>query len=181
MPIFVKKVMESLEKMLEDGHDRRTLAHNERVIRRIRSQLDFDRLFQMLYHPNRVISMRAVDAIEKITSKQPEFLAKHKQALLELFYFSRNIEMRWHMALLVIRVPLNPAQFGWVWDVLKSWAGDKRNSRLVRVSALQSLYDMSQKDHERSGEFEKLAEKIEREEIPSVNARIRSLRKQRAA
>lgn len=164
--------------MLEDGGDRRSLGHNERVIRKIRSQRDFDLLFAMLFHKERLIVMRAADAIEKITAFKPAYLLKHKQELMELFYFASAPEVKWHMARLIIRLPLNPAQFAWVWHVLVKWVSDRSNSRLVRVAALQSLYEMTLRDPERLRACQSICKKLERENIPSVNARIRNIRRE---
>lgn len=168
----------TLEKILEDGGDRRSLAHNERVIRKIKTQSDFDALFALLSHKSRLIVMRAVDAIEKITSTKPQYLKKHKAALMEIFFFSGVPELKWHTARLIIRIPLNHAEFSWVWYVLDNWIKDRNNSKLVRVAALQSMYEMAQMNPDYCRKFRKISQKMEEENIPSVNARLRNIRRE---
>ncbi|MEQ9582183.1 MAG: hypothetical protein RIM68_08460, partial [Arenibacter sp.] len=59
---------------------------------------------------------------------------------------------------------------------LKEWASDPSESRIVRVNALQALCDI--KDHEPRLEkdFRILIGKLQKEEIASINARIRNLK-----
>ncbi len=69
--------MDDLIKYL-DGGDLRTIVGANKVVSLIKTQSNFDKLFQYLFSNDRLIIMRTADAIEKITTKHPEYLTKHK-------------------------------------------------------------------------------------------------------
>ncbi len=70
--------------------------------------------------------MRTADAIEKITVNDPGYLLHHKSDILNLCYTSKNIELKWHLALLVSRLSLTKKEIGTVWQTLTSWVRPKR-------------------------------------------------------
>jgi len=59
------------------GGDLRSIGQTNEVVNEVKNQLDFDILFEGLYHQDRKIRMRTADAIEKITVLTPTFLASH--------------------------------------------------------------------------------------------------------
>jgi len=125
-----------LQKLLGGGDLRSTGRVND-AIRRIKDQQRFDQLFEFLFSSDRLVVMRAADAIEKITISNPEFLSKHKLALFELCSTSVNKELQWHLALLLPRLKLDEADRSNALAILKKWLTYKGNSRIVRVNALQ--------------------------------------------
>jgi hypothetical protein len=54
--------------------------------------------------------MRAADAAEKISLKKPQLLAPFKAELLGLAEETAQAELRWHLALMVPRLPLSRAE-----------------------------------------------------------------------
>jgi hypothetical protein len=160
------------------GGDLRSNASCALVVPKIVDQKKFDKLIELLHHRDRLVVMRVADAIEKITKDKPFYLSKHKAGLIELLHTAEDKELKWHMAQLMPRLPLNPVEFSWIWDTLVSWAKDASNSRLVRVSATQSLYLMALQHKELLKKFLLLAKRLEKDNIPSVNARIRNIRKE---
>src|SRR6185312_10870650 len=169
--------MQDFEKILADG-DLRSTGNSNLIATKVKNKSDFDQLFQCLYHSNRLVVMRAADAIEKITIKDPEFLHDHKKELLHLFEKATNKELKWHLGILIPRLALTNHEFKNVWDGLVGWAKDKNNSRLVRVSAVQGLYELTKKKGDLMNNFNELSREVEKENIPSVNARIRNIRKE---
>lgn len=157
--------------------DLRTNADCALVIPKITDQKKFDKLIELLSHRDRRVVMRVADAVEKITRNKPFYLANHKPDLIDLLLTAKNIELKWHLAQLMPRLPLNPVEFNWVWDTLVAWAKNRSESRLVRVSAVQSLYEMTWHREDLLKKFLQLAKTLEKENIPSVNARIRNIRK----
>lgn len=139
--------MKELEKTLSGG-DLRTLGKSQSVIIKIQNQNDFDILFNYLFHKDRLVVMRTADLIEKITINNPHYLNKHKRKIIELFNVAKNIELKWHLALIVPRLHLDSREYGNVWYSLTKWAKDKTNSRLVRVSAIQGLFEIVKKKRE---------------------------------
>jgi hypothetical protein len=52
--------------------------------------------------------MRAADAAEKVSAKKPRLLDRHKAELLGLLAEAEQIELRWHLALMIPRLRLAP-------------------------------------------------------------------------
>lgn len=121
--------------------------------------------------------MHAADAIEKLTISKPRYLKKHKKKIIDLFNSAKNKELKWHLALLIPRLPLNTLEFGKAWDSLTMWAKDKANSRIVRLNAFQSLFEMTKLEPELTEDMFLTFLELEQENIPSINARIRIIRK----
>ena len=74
-------VLDEILKYLKGG-DVRSVGSVAELIPRLRSQADFDILFTFLYWDNRLLVMRAVDAIDKITVGHPEYLYGHRKELM---------------------------------------------------------------------------------------------------
>ncbi len=163
------------------GGDLRSLGKTKVVISEITNQKEFDELFKNLFNPDRLVVMRAADAVEKLTQTHTDYLDSHKNELLELFQTANHIELKWHLAQLIprliIRLKLSEDETGMVWDRLTQWALDKSGSRIVRVNSMQGLYDIQKKFPELKKDFTDTLLKLDRETIPSLVARIKILRK----
>lgn len=169
--------MKKFDKTLSGG-DLRSIGKSNSVVRNINSQDDFDDLFKCLFHKDRIVVMRAVDAIEKITIINPSYLARHKKKILELCDQAVNKELMWHLALLVPRLRLTSREVEKVWGTLVKWTMDKTNSRIVRVNSLQGLFDLAKGKKDLIQCLNFTLSEVERENIPSLNARVRIMRKQ---
>lgn len=121
--------------------------------------------------------MRAVDAVEKVTKNHPEFLTPHKGQLMGVLKSADHKELKWHIAQLIPRIELSKNELVDVQHVLNYWALNKNESKIVRVNALQGLFDLSQKHPEVKQELVKVMANMEHELIPSIQARIRRLKK----
>jgi hypothetical protein len=121
--------------------------------------------------------MRAADAIEKITIHHPEFLVPHKSQLLALLKGAMDKELKWHIAQLTVRVLLTPEEQEEVWKILRYWVQNPNESKIVRVNSLQGLYDMTIQYPSMNEHLLQIIETIEHEPIPSLQARIRKIRK----
>ncbi|MBK9013796.1 MAG: hypothetical protein IPM82_06755 [Saprospiraceae bacterium] len=97
------------------GGNLRSIGKVEQLLSLIKSQDDFDELFQLLSSPVRIVAMRAADAIEKIILPHPAFLEMHKTEILRLLNLAQHIEFKWHLALLASRIPLNVEELRSVW------------------------------------------------------------------
>jgi hypothetical protein len=86
--------------------------------------------------------------------------------------------LKWHLAQLVPRLPLSVTEFKEIWSLLTTWAKDKSNSRIVRVNAVQSLADLVVQKQGSASELSLLIADLKKENIPSLNARIKSIEKQ---
>jgi hypothetical protein len=57
-----------------------------------------------------------------------------------------------------------------------NWAKDKTNSRIVRVNSMQALFELSSQNKKFAKKFQQLIGDLQKENIPSINARIRKLK-----
>lgn len=166
--------MNKLTKYLQGG-DLRSIAKVEQVIELVNSQLDFDQLFSHLYSTDRLIVMRAVDAIEKIASANPQYLEDHKNELIKFLQNAEEKEFKWHLALLISYVILTKHELNQVWKKLSEWVKDENESKIVRVNSFQALYDLSKRYKEHESKFDLIVHSLKSENIPSLNARIKKL------
>ena len=159
------------------GKDLRSISRSDEVARTVEDQESFDQLFNLLLRSERLLVMRAADAIEKITLSHPGFLQPHKKQLLSLLKSSVHKEFKWHLGLLTTRVDLDKEELREVWGVLGYWAQNPNESRIVRVNSIQGLFELVQKDPTLREAFENVLKAIENESVPSLRARIKKLKK----
>lgn len=166
--------MNKFEDILKGG-DLRSIGNVNEVIRMVITQDDFDELFENLKHSDRKVVMRTADAIEKITIRNTIYLQKHKKALLNLCQAAEDIELKWHLALLIPRIGLTKKELENIWDRLTKWATDREESKIVRVNSIQGLFNLIKNRPELLQDFNLILTEIEKENIPSINARIRKI------
>ena len=155
----------------------RSIGRSNKIASSIDNQESFDELFQQLFHPDRKVVMRSADAVEKITLKNPAFLKQHKASILKLVETARHIELKWHLALIASRLELARREFRKVWQILTDWANNKKESKIVRVNSMQGLFNLLQTNQELKQDFNLTLNRIEKENIPSINARIKKIKK----
>jgi hypothetical protein len=168
--------MQNIREFLAGG-DLRSIGRADELVAEIKSQKDFDALFECLYDKDRVIVMRAIDAAEKVSELHPEYLKKYREQIFELSEAAEHKEQKWHLAFMLARLELEDEELDRACNVLTEWAKDKNNSRIVRVNAMHVLYTLSEQSEEWREFFLLLLPELEQENIPSMSARIRLIRK----
>lgn len=163
---------------LLSGRDIRTVKQNSIVVRAVTDQRSFDQLFALVFHHERPLVMRAVDAVEKITLKHPEFLKPHKVQLMSVLKSADHKELKWHITQLIPRIDLSEAELRDVVHILSYWALNKNESKIVRVNALQGLFDLSRKHSKVNEDLTKAISAMDHELIPSIQARIKKIKKE---
>jgi len=171
--------MSSIHNKLKGG-DLRSIGKANTIVSEIANQKEFDKVFKGLFDDDRLVIMRSADAVEKITVSHPEYLGKYKYKLIELMQTANHIELKWHLAQLMSRLELDEKETGIVWDKLTQWANDKKGIRIARVFSLQTLFDIQKQYPELKKDFMDTLAKLDRENIPSIKARIRKLRKDKS-
>lgn len=166
--------MSSLESLLKVG-DLRTIGNVDAVVNLVNNQRDFDLLFAELQNSDDRVVMKAADAVEKITRNQPDYLQKHKPAVLNLLRTARLIQLKWHLAAVIPRLKLTEDELGVVWKVLSDFAVDQNESRIVRTLSIQSLFDLLPGNEELTRDLIITINQIYPQNVPSINARIRQL------
>ena len=136
--------MTDLIEMLAGG-DRRSIGRSEEVAAEVLAdETLFPELFLGLDSQDPVVSMRAADALEKITARRPELLQPYKTELLARAARARQQELRWHAAQMLPRLELDDRERRLAVEVLMSYLEDK--SSIVRTFAMQALADLAEQD-----------------------------------
>jgi hypothetical protein len=161
------------------GGDLRSLGISNEIAASIHEQASFDNLFACFYHPDRLVAMRSIDAVEKITRQAPQYLQPHKTELTALIHQACTKEFKWHLPLLIVRLHLSETEYGDVWTTLTSWALDRNESRIVRVNAIQGLHDLLKQHPDLKTDYNQTIETLNNEKVPSIRARISKLEKVR--
>lgn len=157
------------------GGDIRSTGNVAKVIHAIKTKEDFDELMSCLENTNRIIAMRAADAIEKITRKNSEWLHPYSSRIFSLSTKDQPKEFKWHLAQLLPRFQHSKKEAETCWHILRHWAHDKNNSRIVRVCSLQSLFELLVFLPENKSQFFNIMNEMESENIPSFSSRIRKI------
>ncbi len=159
---------------LKNG-DLRSISQVNQLVTLINNQADFDRLFNYLNASDRLVAMRAADAVEKLTRQSRHFLKAHKVAYLELLSKAADKELKWHLAQLAPRFSYSDREFEAVWQCLKMWAEQRGESKIVRVNAVQALFELADKAEIYQTQLKQIVANIKREAIPSIDARLKKL------
>ena len=171
----MKTVREKLYILLSGG-DLRSIGGSAEVVGLIHDQEDFDILFDFLYCGDRLIIMRAADAIEKISRNYTSYLDKYKLSLLGLLADATDKELKWHLAQLVPRLKINSDEKNNAFEIFKKWLLNENESKIVRANSIQALYELSCNSKALTKDFDEILVNIKKENIPSINARIKKLK-----
>ncbi len=157
-----------------EGGDRRTVGHSDQVAAIVSKNPGlFPKLIAGLWSEDPLVRMRAADATEKVTRRNRELLQPYKKELLGLMADAKEQELRWHLAVMVPRLPLNTKERQLAASLLNSYLEDR--SSIVRTFALQGLADLAQDDPSiRPTVIEALREST-RNGTPAMKARSRKL------
>jgi hypothetical protein len=120
--------------------------------------------------------MLAADAAEKVTLTRPELLNPHKRELLGLLAEAEQIELRWHLALMVPRLALTALERQRVVATLQRYREDR--SSIVKTCALQGLTDLARQDASLKELARRTLEESLRTGTSAMKARARKLLKE---
>jgi hypothetical protein len=157
--------------------DLRSIGKSKMVIAKVKTQNDFDELFENLFHKDRSVVMRTADAIEKISSTTPLYLQSHRSEIIKLCSSAANKELKWHLAQLLPRLALNENEFNNAWQLMKKWATDPGNSRIVGVNSLKALFQITKMKPELLKKLYGIIDQVKKENIPSLQARIKKIQR----
>jgi hypothetical protein len=115
--------------------------------------------------------------LEELYFQEPKLLEPHKREIISLCHESSLTHTKWYLARMLGRIELTENEIGEAWEILYLWASNRSASRILRVNSVQSLTFIVQTIPELKQELIWLMEDIYRENIPSLNARIRILKK----
>lgn len=156
------------------GGDRRSIGRSNEVAADV---LADPRLFPALCagldSADPLVRMRAADALEKVTARRPDTLQPGKAKLIRLLASSEQPEVRWHLAQMLPRLALEPAELAAVVPPLLAYLDDP--SKTVQTSALQALADLAGRDEGLRAQVAPLLEERARTGSPAVRSRARRL------
>ena len=159
---------------LLEGGDRRTIGRSDKVAAIVSDHPElFPELFAGLWSADPLVRMRAADAAEKVTRRRGELLWPYKKELLGLMTAAQQQELRWHLAVMVPRLPLNAKERQVAISTLKSYLKDR--SSIVKTFALQGLADLSQREPGIRSSIVKILREATRSGTPAMKARGRKL------
>jgi hypothetical protein len=159
---------------LLEGGDRRSIGRSDQVAAIVsKNQALFPELIKGWWSEDPLVRMRAADATEKVARKIPGLLRPYKKELLGLMAEAKEPELRWHLAVMVPRLPLNSKERQLATSLLSSYLEDR--SSIVKTFALQGLADLTVDDPSvRPGVIEILRQAT-RSGTPAMKARSRKL------
>ncbi|MFZ0036538.1 MAG: hypothetical protein WAK91_03895 [Candidatus Acidiferrales bacterium] len=117
--------------------------------------------------------MRAADATEKVTRTNLKLLRPFKKELLGLMGEAKEQELRWHLAAIVPRLPLNAKERQLASSLLNGYLEDR--SSIVKTFALQGLADLAHDDPRLRPEVLETLREATRTGTPAMKARSRKL------
>src|SRR6266478_9095472 len=159
------------------GGDRRSIGRSDEVKRLVMRQPErFPEIVESLWDEDPVIRMRAADAAEKVTLARPELLNPHKQELLGLLDEAEQIELRWHLALMVPRLTLSGPERARAAASLQRHLEDR--SSIVKTFALQGLVDFARQDARLLETAKRAVEESLKTGTAAMKARARKLLKE---
>ena len=159
------------------GGDRRSIGKVAEVVSAVRKTPDlFNDLVTGLFEEDPLVRMRAADAMEKISSDNPEFLQPFKGKLIRLAKVTQQQELRWHMAQMIPRLELHPKETAAATEIFFEYLNDK--SKIVVTYAMQALADLAMKEPEISARVIRAIEKLIQTGGPAIQSRGKKLRQQ---
>ncbi len=166
---------ETLAALLKGGDRRSVGRSNDAAKLVLRQPRHFRELIECPWNENPILRMRAADVAEKVSAKKPRLLGRHKAELLGLLAGAEQIELRWHLALMIPRLRLTAPERQRAAAALQRYLNDR--SSIVKTFALQGLADLSRNDAGLRGEVRRLLEAAVQSGTPAMKARARNLLK----
>lgn len=156
------------------GGDRRSIGRSDQVAEMVcENPALFRELMAGLWSADPLVRMRAADASEKVARKFPAWLRSYKKELLGLMAETKDPEIRWHLAVMIPRLPLTQRERQQVISALSSYLEDQ--SSLVKTFALQGLADLACDAPDIRPRVRELLRQATRGGTPAMKARSRKL------
>lgn len=163
-------------KRLLAGDDRRSIGKANEVVERVLSEpATIGGLVSLLIDVDPVISMRAADACEKVSVRRPDLIDPFRSFLIKVARSATQSELKWHLAQMAPRLQLDARSRKSLIKVFACWLSD--DSRIVRVSALDAIVQISQRSPKLHVWAQDLLDAAVNDPAPSVRARARKLKR----
>lgn len=158
------------------GGDRRSIGKADRLVKWIlKTPALFGDVVRGFTQADPVIRMRCADVAEKVSAVHPDWLQKHKQAVLSFASTAGEKEVRWHMAQMLPRLKLAPGERRSAIALLFEYLED--SSQIVKTFSMQALFDMSEADTKLRARVAPILRDAVRNGSPAARSRAKKLLK----
>ena len=128
------------------GGDLRSIGRAEEVVQDIlQDPTLFGEVFEGLLDDDPRVRMRSADALEKVSSRHPEYLQPFKNRLINEISKIEQQEVRWHVAQMFSYLEVSRTERDEIVRILLSYL-DTDKSKIVKVCSMQTLTDFADKD-----------------------------------
>jgi len=120
------------------------------------------------------LAMRSADTLQKVFAKRPDLLEPYKQQIFNTLLTSNQKEVKWHISQILPSFELNKDETE---QAVQIWKNDFNNSKssIVRVAALQAIFEISKKDNSYTKLYLKTLQSALEQGTPAMKARARIL------
>jgi hypothetical protein len=156
------------------GGDRRSVRGVPQVVRQVLADRSlFSVVFAGMTDDDPLVRMRCSDAIEKITTVHPEYLAPYRKRLIQLAEVAEQQEVRWHMAQLLSRIDWSESERRRVLRIMAVYLKDP--SSIVKTFAMQTMADMAAQDPRLCAPIVEKLKRLTQNGTPAMKSRGRKL------
>ena len=150
----------------------------QRINESVDNQESFDELFKLIFHHEKLVAQRAVRAIMMVVKNHPDFLNAHTEHVLNVLRSPDYKDIKSNVIQLIPKVELDPVQLESVWHMLTYMALNQNEHKSIRTHALQSLYELTNKQATFVYELQDTLNAITYDLTPSIQAKVLKLRGQ---
>jgi len=157
------------------GGDLRSIGRAEEVVQDIlNNPVLFAEVFEGMLDDDPLVRMRSADALEKVSSKHPEYLQPFKNRLISEVSQVRQQEVRWHVAQMFSYLEVDKAERDEIIRILLSYLNTDK-SKIVKVCSMQSLANLAQNDEAMRHKVVRKLEEIVEASSPAMVSRAKKL------
>ena len=157
------------------GGDLRSIGRAEEVVADIlQNPALFGEVFEGMLNDDPLVRMRSADALEKVSSKHPEYLQPFKNRLINEVSQIKQQEVRWHVAQMFSYLEVSRVERDEMVKVLLSYL-DTDRSKIVKVFSMQTLADLAEKDELIRPKVVRKIEEILETGSPAIVSRAKKL------
>ncbi|MBL7840427.1 MAG: hypothetical protein JNJ75_09830 [Cyclobacteriaceae bacterium] len=148
----------------------------QRINESVEDQASFDELFKLIFHHEKLVAQRAMRAIMVVVKNTPEFLQSHAEQLLTIVRSQDYKEIKSYVIQLLPKISLNPVDLESLWHMLTYMALNANEQKNIRTHALQSLYELTNRQATFVYELHDTLNALTYELTPSIQAKVIKLR-----
>ena len=131
-------------------------------------------IFNLVFSNDRFIAFRAIDTYEKI-AKEEGVSKEEMKKLFGIMEGDKPKEFMWHYLQILGYMSLPNNMRAKIYNYLKTALNEYLESNIVRVMAMQSMYDLFKSDPGYAKHVKKILEEMNKSSIKSIHIRAKNL------